>query len=519
MKTSLILFLTFLIFSFSFAYAALRYVPSEYATIQSALSVCVSGDSVIVAPGIYMENLVWPQIDGITLKSSSNRLDTIIDGNTAGRCLGFIGSWTNPVITQATTIDGFTFRKGYSQENGAGIMCYYSSPSIKNCIVAYNEAHSMGSGGGLYCYASSPMINNVIFVNNIAYSGGGAHIDPLSSPIFNHCVFADNTLNSPGGSFAAGIYGRYEVYFQLNYCTVSRNNYNNRAAIQLGEICTPIIQHTNITNNDYGVLVVHDGGLNMSNSNILNNTYAGLWHFDTDSDIISATNNWWGAASGPFHETGNPLGEGEVIIGSVNYNNWLSDFDVTTPPSPPVSISLDSYEDGIVTVNWAISSEPDIDHYEVNYGTNPLDVIFPNTTQVEGWALSMPCSQPTYFQVAAVKANNEKSWYSPRMLWNSDAIEDPITPVPIEFSVYPNPFNNMVSLKYFLKNSTQHSFAVYNIKGELIKSIYSGYQAKGEQILTWDGRDNHNNSVSNGIYLVQSKQGNVINTQKVIKVK
>jgi hypothetical protein len=517
MKT-LMLIISIFILTIMTLGATNRYVPAEYTTIQSALNASISGDSVIVAPGTYTEIIIWPQVDGIILKSSGNYLNTIIDANVAGRCIGFIGAWTNPVITQATVIDGFTLRRGYTAENGAGIMCYYSSPTIRNCIVAFNEAYSVGSGGGLYCYGSSPALTNVIFAYNIGYSGGGAHIDPLSSPIFNNCVFADNTLNSPGGSFAAGIYGRYQVNFQLNNCTVSRNRYGNRAAIHLGEVCTPIIQHSVISDNDYGILVVHDGGINLSNSNIINNTYAGLWHYDTDGDILNVQNNWWGAATGPYHDTNNPNGEGEIVIGLLDFSNWLTSMDSSAPASPPLTIYPESFEEGFVTVSWSINPETDIDYYEVNYGTNPLDVIFPNTLLVDGWSTTIPCTNPLYIQVAAVKANGEKSWYSQRIYWIPDSIDDQIITKPLIMSIFPNPFSKEVSLRYDLKESANHSLSVYNIKGELVKNLYQGYQKSGTQTISWNGKDNNNKSVVNGIYLVQSQLGNAISTKKVIKV-
>ncbi|MBM4398872.1 MAG: T9SS type A sorting domain-containing protein [Candidatus Cloacimonetes bacterium] len=497
--------------------AVIRYVPSEYATIQSAINVSVAGDSVIVAPGVYSENIIWPQTDGITLKSAGNRLNTIINGNQNGRCLAFIGAWTNPVITTASVVDGFTLKNGYTAENGAGIICYYSSPTILNCLVAYNEAYSSGSGGGLYCYNASPVLTDVIFAFNIAYSGGGAHIDPLSSPVFNNCVFADNTLNSPGGSFAAGIYGRYQVYFQLNQCTITRNFYNNKAAIHLGELAVPIIQNSTIIYNDYGILIVHDGGINIQNCNIQNSSFAGLWHNDTDGDILNLQSNWWGSATGPYHETNNPNGLGDTVIGLANISNWLTAPAPNAPPIPPYEMYIDSFDGQNLTVTWDANPEPDIDHYEFNYGPTGDTVFFENTINVTTPSVTVPFSQgEIYFQARAVKSGGVKGWFSNSHVLINISNDDNVIAAPVKTSAYPNPFRESISIRFESKTPSQTELAVYNIKGELVRNIFSSYQKSGLSVMKWDGTNNRGEKATAGVYFIRLKQNNLISNSKVL---
>ena len=62
------------------AYSATIYVPATYPTIQQGIDAAKNGDMVLVAPGLYMENIDFKG-KAITVKSSGGVEDTIIDGN------------------------------------------------------------------------------------------------------------------------------------------------------------------------------------------------------------------------------------------------------------------------------------------------------------------------------------------------------------------------------------------------------------------------------------------------------
>ena len=53
-------------------------VPEDYLSIQIALNAAEPGDTVLVQPGTYIENIIWPEIDGIKLISAADSNSTII---------------------------------------------------------------------------------------------------------------------------------------------------------------------------------------------------------------------------------------------------------------------------------------------------------------------------------------------------------------------------------------------------------------------------------------------------------
>src|SRR3990172_9042870 len=63
------------------AHATIINVPADYPEIQGGLLACLTGDTVLVSAGTYVENIVWPNTQGIYLKSESGPDVTIIDGS------------------------------------------------------------------------------------------------------------------------------------------------------------------------------------------------------------------------------------------------------------------------------------------------------------------------------------------------------------------------------------------------------------------------------------------------------
>ena len=76
-----------------------------------------------------------------------------------------------------------------------------------------------------------------------------------------------------------------------------------------------------------------------------------------------------------------------------------------------------------------------------------------------------------------------------------------IIPEITQISNYPNPFNPTTTIKLDLAESGKIELVIYNIKGQKVKTLYSGLSKQGTYDVKWQLRDENGNVVSNGIYL------------------
>ncbi|MCP4634576.1 MAG: T9SS type A sorting domain-containing protein [candidate division Zixibacteria bacterium] len=258
-KSVMLCYLLILITS-SFSNATIINIPGEFADIQTGINTAGYGDTVLVQPGIYNENLDLHSIN-FTLASmylltgdASYISSTIIDGNQNGRVIHLYHH------DSTTVIAGFTIQNGKTIQSvsGGGIGCLVSNPTIMNNIIRNNNAHGVhdgnAAGGGIYCdNSSAKIINNRIYGNRCSAegtttsaSGGGIFLtDACTNTIIANNIIHDNRLacvHNRGGGIDCGS--------TLN--TTIRNNviYNNNREGIYGFDSDPIITNSVIWNNN-----------------------------------------------------------------------------------------------------------------------------------------------------------------------------------------------------------------------------------------------------------------------------
>ena len=94
--------------------------------------------------------------------------------------------------------------------------------------------------------------------------------------------------------------------------------------------------------------------------------------------------------------------------------------------------------------------------------------------------------------------------------------------VPKSYSLsqnYPNPFNPVTAVKYGLPASGEVNLAVYNVLGQRVRQLVSGYVEAGQHEVDWNGTDDNGQAVSTGVYLYRLDAGDYSQTKKMIFVK
>jgi nitrous oxidase accessory protein NosD len=185
------------------------HVPADQPTIQSAINAASNGDTVLVAPGTYIENINFNG-KAITVTGSGGPSVTIIDGGQRGSVVTFFSG-----EGLGSVIKGFTIQNGTSQPDhfyeGSGIFVGNSSPTITgNAIINNGGCDGLGIGVS----SGSPVIQGNTMSNNTRttcsggsggggiFIGGGASAQVLNNTITNNSIVAGEgggiSLNAAG---------------------------------------------------------------------------------------------------------------------------------------------------------------------------------------------------------------------------------------------------------------------------------------------------------------------------------
>lgn len=84
---------------------------------------------------------------------------------------------------------------------------------------------------------------------------------------------------------------------------------------------------------------------------------------------------------------------------------------------------------------------------------------------------------------------------------------------------YPNPFNPTTTIEYTLKEKIQVEISIYNLLGQKIKTLVNEVKSPGKHFVTWNGKDNLDNSVTSGLYIYKMKVGDFIHSKKMLLIK
>jgi hypothetical protein len=86
-------------------------------------------------------------------------------------------------------------------------------------------------------------------------------------------------------------------------------------------------------------------------------------------------------------------------------------------------------------------------------------------------------------------------------------------------SNYPNPFNPETTIEMSLPLSGKASLKVYNMRGQLVRTLADGQMTAGKHTITWNGRDNQGRSVASGLYFYRVESNGQAITRKTMMMK
>ena len=248
-------------------------------------------------------------------------------------------------------------------------------------------------------------------------------------------------------------------------------------------------------------------------------TEAQLYYADVNGDgVVGAIDAAW-VLYAALHDGTFPTAKSIAASGNVDFGTFTSEDGVY---SLPISLSQTS---GVLSV-----------YTEINLGSN---VEYKSTTNrlPEGWIVSSNFENGVLkVAMAGTEALNDGSYAIVNFtLTNKEAVATvegsaklndessstmaaKVREIPAEFALsqnYPNPFNPTTSIKYQLANNANVKLVVYNMLGQVVKTLVSQEQEAGYYTIQWNGTNDFGGKVSSGIYIYRIIAGNYISTIKM----
>jgi len=455
------------LFTFFCSFASVINVPADIDSIQGGINLANHNDTVLVQPGIYIENIDFigkSIVVGslfLTTGDASYIEQTIIDRNQNGSAAKFENEEdTLSILCGFTLQNGSgTYFGGIDQFYlGGGIFCEYypsASPTLKNLIIKNNYATE---GGGIYCGGDAKLIN-LIIKNNWVYSrfygggeGGGIYCVE-SNPILKRVIIYNNYAPSWGAGISC-----YDSNPLLINVTVSLNYIGASSDWHSGGIhcivSSPILVNSILWNNFPNEIEIHPYG----SASIITIAYTDLK--DGQQGIVTNNNgiiNW--------------------LDGNIDTNPFFADtsgFDFRLlVGSPCIDAGI---QDTFIVYN------------------NDLDTLFVAPMSYMGSAPDMGAYEfdPSLNIKKVSESQNQFSFYQN----------------------YPNPFNSTTTIRYTLPKAAIVKIELFNMLGQRIETLLNKHMPIGSHEVEFIAKD-----LPSGVYLFRIKVGEFQEDKKMLFLK
>jgi hypothetical protein len=542
MKTLSIVFAVF--FVTGMAAATIINVPGGYPTIQAGIDAASAGDTVLVAPGIYVENVQLTggaTAENLTLMGSGME-NTIVDGG---------GLFNVIYVYQVSnvTIEGFTVQNSHQGGGAPGNVGIHLNPISSSGTKIVKNCHVKNCGNGIDIwndFGGVAYIEHNIISDNI-YDG----FDPYLGTTY----LTNNTIVNNGSDGYSDWSGGGVVYIKNN---IIANN--GRYGIYKHQTTPVFISYNDVWNNAEGAYYEGYSGPaipfvpNPGTGEIA----ADPLFFGNPFDYYITWANYPvpDPTKSPCIDAGDPTlpvdPDGTVPdMGAFYFHQEWHDVEITlTPFNPPILIpaSGGSFDFNVLITNneavpvgldaWIMVTLPSGTLYGPVLG--PVDLTMSGSGSIDrDRTQSVPAGAPpgTYTYSAHVGIFPTTIWNGggfdfeklidgdgiPVSQWLNTgssfegemALQVPTTPVGfVLLSAYPNPFNPTTTISYSLPEASRIDLTIFDLNGRRIATLVDGWRDAGYHEATFDG-----SHLASGMYVFTLVAGNFAESGKMVLVK
>ncbi|MDP3114518.1 MAG: T9SS type A sorting domain-containing protein [Candidatus Cloacimonadaceae bacterium] len=100
-----------------------------------------------------------------------------------------------------------------------------------------------------------------------------------------------------------------------------------------------------------------------------------------------------------------------------------------------------------------------------------------------------------------------------------DDLDNIVAPVFSLKQNYPNPFNPTTTISFSLPEAARVRLDIYNLKGQLVRTLLNSDKGAGLHSVVWNGKDKHNVAVGSGVYFYRISSPKHTQTKKMLLMK
>jgi hypothetical protein len=200
-----------------------------------------------------------------------------------------------------------------------------------------------------------------------------------------------------------------------------------------------------------------------------------------------------------------------------------SSLDIETTLSP-VAVLVQSFDarslESGVQLAWVIEADEEIEGFRIYRGADersPHELV--NTDGL------IPIESRSFLD-GDVSGSGATYWYTLAVVTadGSEVLSQTVTVRTSGRSLalrqnHPNPFNPATTISFTLPDDAQVDLSIYNLQGQLVKTMVSEALDAGIKAVVWNGTDASGNPVASGVYFYRLRAGKSVMTKKMILLK
>lgn len=327
-------------------------------------------------------------------------------------------------------------------------------------------------------------------------------------------------------------YGLTTAYGKVTAIVTVNGTVDQQAGIALTDLLSTTTYHYRVkATNSRGFTYGKDKSFTTGIIPTVITTFPWVETFEEDSPSrslwtkvnVSGTNDWsFEAGDGNVDSTGVSSAHGGALNARCTYSDGYDNFvtRLITPVFNLTSVTSPQVKFFYAQADW----EGDINEFKVYYKNSDTGIwtqIFHDAEAKGDWTESiLDLPEPTADYQIAFEAIDQYGW--PNILDDveiysngSSAIDNNLIPLETKlYNNYPNPFNPVTTIKFDLKSAGQTKLAVYNAKGEMVKTLINGMQNAGRYCVNFDGL-----GFNSGVYFYKLEADSKSSVKKMLMVK